>query len=333
MLLTAKIKSGLKLLPFVALILLSVALLRETDPWVAQFVVSPLLALCLLQTKIGDLRPSRTAIAVGLLISTAAFAFERHTPYSSSPLLVVGRLEGDLRGARSSLLREGIQRELRKVAPHSVRRSSDSSAIVESGLAVEGRERWLNVKVKNRHQYGPPSPWVPSRSSSLTVWSDIPTVGFSHGTDPGAGERYLAYLFGGLVGEAGLLRLAAAQAGGWTSTSHRALPLFIAGTLELQKLRQASRFEPKVLDCVISDLSRALPLLHSRDHWELFLAVHNNLAVARFMKAETRGSKRKERGIVRELREAVSQGHGKAGAVIKVAEENLEVMAKSSGNW
>lgn len=287
-------------------------------------------------TKVSGRRPSRTAVCIGLLISTAAFAIESRAPSNGSPLLLVGRLEGDLRGARSSLLREGIQRELRKVSSGRVRRSADTRASVTGkGVSVEGRERWLTITVKDEDRLHTPAPWVPPRSSSLQVWSHYPSIGFSYGTDPGAGERYLAYLFAGLVGDAELLRLAAAQAGGWTSISHRALPLFIAGTSQLQKLREASRLEPKAIDCVISDLSRALPLLHSRDHWELFLAVHNNLAVARFLKAEARGSKGKERGVIRELREAVAQARGKAGLVTEVAEKNLEVMsgAKSSGNW
>lgn len=310
-----------------ALLAVSIFVSGDKDPRVSQLLIVPLVAYCLISFRFGDSTPSRRTVLLGVILSVAAFITEEYLPLpTSSPRIIVGRLQDDYLGSRSSLLREGMQRELSKVSGIKAYRSSNTSAESGFGLALEGRERWLSIKV-TLPSHPVYAPWVPSLVTKLELQNDYPLTGFSYGTDRGAGERYLAYLGAGLeVGNDDLLSLSAAQAGGWTSTSHRALPLLVRATDTLIRAMSAPRYEERVVECAMDDLLRALPFLHSRDNRELFLTIHNNLAVARLLKAKIAGSKGRARKAHRDLREALGEGReGVSPSLVSLVEKNLEL--------
>jgi hypothetical protein len=104
----------------------------------------------------------------------------------------------------------------------------------------------------------------------VQLWREVPNV-MTPGVDTTEFER-AAYT------------LARTQAR-WTSRSHLAVPMWLAGTVHLIRALSASALEAGELSCAITKLQDAIAQFRTHDNPGLEAAVRNNYAIALFVQS------------------------------------------------
>jgi hypothetical protein len=85
---------------------------------------------------------------------------------------------------------------------------------------------------------------------------------------------------------AGLMEALGRMQARWTSRTHLAVPLWLAGTMSLVRGIESSAGSVGDLECAIRNLRVALNLVTARENQVLDMSIRNNLAIALLAQAE-----------------------------------------------
>jgi hypothetical protein len=174
------------------------------------------------------------------------------------------------------------------------------------GGVIWGSERWMTASLQ---QY-PPRPMssfpvdsvamevlARAKVADLMIVTSVPSVSLSHGHEK-ASVHFLAELVqlwrevpnvmtpgvDTTEFERAAYTLARTQAR-WTSRSHLAVPMWLAGTVHLIRALSASALEAGELSCAITKLQDAIAQFRTHDNPGLEAAVRNNYAIALFVQS------------------------------------------------
>lgn len=193
------------------------------------------------------------------------------------------------------------------------------------GGVVWGARRWVRIALRGhpaRLLGDLPPQSVAQRVRAVAGWGSsaavvtaVSEVGLSHGPDPMT-QRFIATLVlvwrdlaerlrhpeqVDPVFEARLAVLAGLR-GRWSSHAHRAVPLFLSGTVQLLRVLSAARVEQGELQCALAAFRAAQQQLRRGDNPELLRALNHNYALALVVRQVSAGLSPYERKVLRRLR-------------------------------
>jgi hypothetical protein len=315
------------LLVSIATVLVVSAVIPVASKAKYQLALVPPLLLLLWRTRLFKVPiPKLIPMCIAVGASIGAVVQLSHVGLASGAFLVSTVSDRDLQ-QEAKIYRDRLRKSigvkgesLVGVFPSVIRDATSAQRMLERspslGGVIWGSPRWMSVTLR---QYDPISLGsLPERSVArdlltarnvpdLTLMRSVPYVGMSHGH-----ERGTVYFLGEIVKiwrsipaataigaasgdfEGGLEALARTQAR-WTSRSHMALPLWLAGTVHLLRAIESDSLQAGELACALTELREALMQFRTDDNPTLQMSVRNNYAVALAVQAQYSQEHRKLR--------------------------------------
>jgi hypothetical protein len=224
---------------------------------------------------------------------------------------------------------------------------------------VWGTERWINVSLRYHHpiqlsSLPSDSAWATlhaaHRLADLKVIVSAPIIGMSDSK-----QLPTLQFIGGLVSVWGTFPLVlqsheedpdferrlnslASMKARWTAFSHRALPMWMAGTYQLSRALAESEPQMGSLVCALGSFEAAHNQLRPGDNPELEIAIMNNQAIGYLAKAAFGSSPKVSRAAALALlkraavaAQALPHDPGRHAALYDVVWSNLSLVKKAHG--
>jgi hypothetical protein len=304
-----------------------------------QLCVFPLVVLAFSQVALFGIKPPKILLMGALFAGAAGALFTHSNVDLAAGAFVVAQFEEDELSRETKIFRDRIRkvlgwRGLTVVGTHSASVDSFEEAAhllrtspKLSGV-IWGTPRWLTVSLK---QY-PMLPvfagearefveeyQVPRRVQKLQVITSVPGVGLSS-----SGESPTVEFLGRLAdvwqdfapalnmphryeGYEMALRTLSGTKGKWTSFSHRALPMWMTGTLHLARAVHTRHPELGEILCAIKSFEAATSQLRQNDNPELMVAILNNQAIAQIVRSYLSAHRVTEQVKAKELLKQATQ--------------------------
>jgi hypothetical protein len=277
------------------------------------FIIFASVRIGVLGVRIPRLIPVLTAVGAVL----GAVSQFWHVNLASGAFLVSTVGDQDLR-QETKIYRDRIRRSVSSDAesliglyPGAISDFSAAQRLLDKGSylggVIWGNSRWMNVALRRYEPLKLSS--FPETSVAQTLLVNrgipdlmlirsVPIVGLSHGQERGSvrfiGEIVRAWhsipkMLLPKVDSSefeGALEAAARLQVRWTSRSHLALPLWLAGTAHLIRALEAADLQPGELRCALNELKDALSLFRTHDNPALEMSVRNTYAIALLLQSE-----------------------------------------------
>lgn len=298
-----------------------------------QLVVLPVVLFGLSRLIINTIRLPRLIIGIAALAALSGAVVQYSDVGVSPGALVVARMEEDPLGSDTVIIRDKLRRAYgpgsttQIVTQEKVIRSAEQArAFLNSqrnaGALVWGEDRWLNLSMRVPEPFslaslpeGSVGQQLVARRKLKDVFlvTGVPWIGVSSGANPTTAEFLAGLLrpiseFSDLVRSSredtefdrSVRRLAALRTG-WSSSAHRALPVWMSGTYQLTQALVAPTLEGGDLLCALASFKSARANLRSGDNPTLEAALLNNEAIAHMVFAEVSLDLKVHRAAARSL--------------------------------
>lgn len=278
----------------------------------AQLGTFVVLVVLLWPLAVGGIRIPRVVL-VGAALAALGGAVLRLVAFDiSSQSFVVAQLREDSLQADAKILRDRMRNAAPAAAPvhigtiyHQVANAQEAQALLDQDPSVWGvawgSPRWTSVTLRSSPPLAvaslPADSYARLGMQRLGMADDVivvsvPTIGISDAKLPATGE-FLGKLaqvwprFSSQIRSGGdqpsletELRSLAAIRASWASNAHRALPMWMTGTLHLVRAVSGPEMQEAELLCAVRAFNAALAQLRPGDNRELRMAIRNNLALA-----------------------------------------------------
>ncbi|RMD88034.1 MAG: hypothetical protein D6808_00395 [Candidatus Dadabacteria bacterium] len=322
------------------------------DLSLCQTVAFPLVAFSVAQLRLwGKKMPNPVlfcGVAAGLL---GAASINLYTPNIGNGIYV-SLLTNDDTGSESRTFRAQINKHLSYTGNYIARRypeiiSSHKTAKEMVSLSQEKAVIWgntdqINVALKAVSpiplaKMAPRWDGIPGRD--LAFITQVPFFSLSY-TPRSATARFIAYTLGAILERRQNLKLAylgeaSTTVGWWKKRHHKAYVLWQIGNMHFVDAVDSAEYEPSEIRCAIASYRKALNFIDEvRQNPDLYTAIHNNYALALYLKYELEGDKSAKEKIESELTRAkkygksASVGTARGADLWKTAKANIQKLYK-----
>lgn len=324
-----------------------------------QLVTFLVILLLLLPMAPGGVQVPRPVLACAALAAVLGVTLRLTALDISGSSFIVAQLKEDKLQADAKILRDRMRSAAASKAPvhvgtisRQITRADEAQEILKSDPSVWGvawgTPRWTSVSLRGSPPLSTAS--LPQGSYARRVLErrgikpqqiivSVPMIGLSDAKLPATGQFLgrLAQVWpsypGALVDVSATdsleieLRSLGSLKAAWTSNAHRALPMWMTGTLHLVRAISGPELEEGELRCALRAFEAALAQLRPGDNRPLEVAILNNLAVATLYRAGVDlGGKQSRRQAQAIFARVTGKGRAKknaGGEGVRVAAANL----------